>query len=385
MWDSKSTPFKHEAWTEYGIGVAVILLRIAARIKIVRWNWHGDDYIIILVLLLWSGELAMLELIGRTGTNIGLTDAQRAALTPEEIAMLEFGTKCNLAGWLMYTTLIWSLKSCMLFFYARLTIGLYKEKMVKIAAVVCACTYVISMITILAHCRPIEKNWQVNPDPGDICTLGIPNYLTVAPTNLLTDMLLLSIPLPLLVKVRIPLARQMVIGLLLCGGVFIMVATLLRCILSIQSINGINISTIWAIRESFVAILAINAPCIKPIFSPRAWTVTSDESSPGDSENPSSLGTGSYQLSKVSKSSRFDQLSTLRTVDDHCSEELSLPYYQAQMGIASHAPNSVCGATASTGNQSLEIEHSAHGGIQVTTTYEVTPSKPFEEGHRNEL
>lgn len=58
---------------------------------------------------------------GQTGTNIGLSDAQRAALTPDEIATLEFGTKCNLAGWLMYTTLIWSLKACMLFFYARLT------------------------------------------------------------------------------------------------------------------------------------------------------------------------------------------------------------------------------------------------------------------------
>lgn len=54
MWDSKSTPFKNEAWTEYGIGVAVILLRMGARLKIVRWNWHGDDFIIILVLLLWS-------------------------------------------------------------------------------------------------------------------------------------------------------------------------------------------------------------------------------------------------------------------------------------------------------------------------------------------
>lgn len=54
MWDSKSTPFKNEAWTEYGIGVAVILLRIGARLKIVRWNWHGDDFVIILVLLLWS-------------------------------------------------------------------------------------------------------------------------------------------------------------------------------------------------------------------------------------------------------------------------------------------------------------------------------------------
>ena len=44
--------------------------------------------------------------------------------------------------------------------------------------------------------------------------------------------------------------RKLIIGLLLCGGVFVMIATLLRCILSLQSINSINTSTIWAIRET---------------------------------------------------------------------------------------------------------------------------------------
>lgn len=44
--------------------------------------------------------------------------------------------------------------------------------------------------------------------------------------------------------------RKLIIGVLLCGGVFVMIATLLRCILSLQSINSINTSTIWAIRET---------------------------------------------------------------------------------------------------------------------------------------
>ncbi|EGE08729.1 hypothetical protein TEQG_07687 [Trichophyton equinum CBS 127.97] len=148
----------------------------------------------------------------------------------------------------------------------------------------------------------------------------------------------------------------MIIGLLLCGGLFIMVATLLRCILSIPV-----------------------HPC------PRAWTITSDDSSPKDSENPSSMGTSSHQLSKMSKSSRFDQLSVPRTVDDHCSEEISLPHNQAQMGFASQVTNSAHGATASSEDQSLEINRSAHGGIHITTTYEVTPSEPFEKSHKYEL
>lgn len=65
-----------------------------------------------------------------------------------------------------------------------------------------------------------------------------------------TDVAILSIPVPLLWKVKLPLGRKIAIGVLLCSGVFIIIATLLRCILSLQSIQGINISTIWAIRET---------------------------------------------------------------------------------------------------------------------------------------
>ncbi|BAE65559.1 unnamed protein product [Aspergillus oryzae RIB40] len=117
-----ATPFQKEAWTEYGIGVIILLLRIVARVRVVGFkNWQGDDYFVFVVLAFWTAELTMLELIGQYGTNIGLDDAQRASLTPEQTEILVRGSKCLLAGWTCYVTLIWSLKACMLFFYNRLT------------------------------------------------------------------------------------------------------------------------------------------------------------------------------------------------------------------------------------------------------------------------
>jgi hypothetical protein len=44
--------------------------------------------------------------------------------------------------------------------------------------------------------------------------------------------------------------RKLIVGILLCSGVFIMLATLLRCVLSLKDVAGINNSTIWAIRET---------------------------------------------------------------------------------------------------------------------------------------
>lgn len=50
-----------------------------------------------------------------------MTDDKGALLTADEIRRLEFGSKCLLAGWNFYVTLIWTLKGCMLCFYNRIT------------------------------------------------------------------------------------------------------------------------------------------------------------------------------------------------------------------------------------------------------------------------
>ncbi|KAJ0365770.1 hypothetical protein COL26b_011953 [Colletotrichum chrysophilum] len=60
-----------------------------------------------------------------------------------------------------------------------------------------------------------------------------------------------------------------------------MIAALLRCILSLKDIDGINVSTIWAIRETFVGIIAVNAACIRPLFSSAHWLSSSKGSSSG--------------------------------------------------------------------------------------------------------
>ena len=62
--------------------------------------------------------------------------------------------------------------------------------------------------------------------------------------------MILWIPLPLLWTVQLPLRRKILYGCWLCTGVFIMMATLLRCILCLQDVSQINVGTIWSIRET---------------------------------------------------------------------------------------------------------------------------------------
>ncbi|RMJ03350.1 hypothetical protein CDV36_015125 [Fusarium kuroshium] len=367
-----ATPFQTEAWTEYGLGSAVLFLRYFARWRTVGWKgMQGDDYFAFASLVFWTAELVMLELIGQNGTNIGVTDEMGAKLTDEQIAKLEFGSKCLLAGWNFYVTLIFCLKGVMLCFYSRMTLGLWQRKVVIWTQVGTVLAYGGVITVIWAHCTPVHKNWQVYPNPGAYaCTLAVANYLTLVVLNIATDLVIVSIPVPLLWTVKLSIKRKLIIGVLLCSGVFIMIATLLRCVLSLRDIKGINTSTIWAIRETFVGIIAVNAAAIKPLFSASRWLISSKGSS-RDKGTSSYINKYGHPLGTIGGSGIAAGLSSSRhqkmmtKLDDNSSEEHIVG--KVDFGGYKHDIR----AGSSTSGQSS----TGPDGIVVTRTYEVTPGK----------
>jgi hypothetical protein len=105
-----------------------------------------------------------------------MTDAQRAAIDPNgtEYHLRVEGSKTQLFGWLVYTVLLWSLKVCWLFFYRRLGEGVNNMSIkINIGFVFVAVTFLGTFFTILCGCWPIEKHWQIYPDPGSKSTLNI--------------------------------------------------------------------------------------------------------------------------------------------------------------------------------------------------------------------
>ncbi|POR36122.1 Uncharacterized protein TPAR_03687 [Tolypocladium paradoxum] len=364
------TPFQAEAWTEYGLGVFVLFLRCFSRWKTVGFkNWEWDDVFAILVIVFWTLELLTLELIGQYGTNIGVTGKKTALLTDIEIRRLEFGSKCVLAGWNFYVTLIWTLKGHMLCFYSRIALGLTLQRVVKWTGLACVIAYVGVLGAIWGHCRPVQKNWQVVPYPGDECTMAVANYLTLVVLNVMTDVVIVGIPLPLLWKAKMTIGRKIAIGALLCSGVFIIVATILRCALSLRGEQGIHDGTIWAIRETFVGIMAVNAACIKPLFSKSRW-ITSSNGSSATPGAPSGHCLGHMRGGSTGSMSkrRFNKLAGETEMADNSSEEhiVKPPEYNKWLKSEISGGGSQGGRNGS-GNGD---------GITVTTRIEIQPGTP---------
>lgn len=130
-------------------------------------------------------------------------------------------------------------------------------------------------ISILFGCTPMEKNWQIYPDPGST-SINSPSMLSVlssarhgstgllvkitrgkgngAPAdelgpdrcqpaisrinifvtvvlNVLTDLYLLSVPVPMLWSAKLPTFKKLGLIVLFSGGIFVTMAGILRCVL----------------------------------------------------------------------------------------------------------------------------------------------------------
>ncbi|KOS42117.1 hypothetical protein ACN38_g7041 [Penicillium nordicum] len=280
--DAASDAYKTtvELWTEYAIAVAVTILRTYARSKTGGWrNLRLDDYIIWVALILYTAQAALAYSVGDVSgglANNGMTDAQRVALSPDNPAYRErvIGSKIQIAGWSTYAALINSLKLSVLAFYVRLMDGLGRRYQIPIYVgfgLVIGCFFA-SIITIFAACQPFHKNWQINPDPGNVCqpAISTPVVAVTFASNLLTDPYLILIPIPMLWQSSLKPIKKIAATIVLSSGVFILVCATIKSVsLLVDPEHGAQNANEWGTRETFVAMVTTNLPMIFHFF--RIW------------------------------------------------------------------------------------------------------------------
>ncbi|QPC80005.1 hypothetical protein HYE68_010757 [Fusarium pseudograminearum] len=266
--------FLYESWGLYALGLIILIARFTVRLRTVGWRGlQGDDAFSFLVLLFYTTDAVTVHLIYYLGTNIeaGVASQDHKELTDSEIRQYELGSKFQLVAWYSYTALIWSLKGTMLCFFARMTIGTWHKSFVQVVSILCGITYAAVVLTISIGCLPYNANWQVVPDPPARCSFKIQNFLVTTVLNVITDGLILCIPLPLLWKLQIPCHKKFIIGLLLSSGVFVMAAALVRVVLTLSANPSALTINAWGIRETIVGIATVNIPVLRSLFSRSFW------------------------------------------------------------------------------------------------------------------
>ncbi|KAH8431657.1 uncharacterized protein LDX57_009313 [Aspergillus melleus] len=321
--------FTIEAFTLLGLAIVTIVVRVIARFLTVGFkNFQFDDYLMPVAGIVYSFETAAAYCVGAWWqglANNSMTDQQRMTLDPasEEYRLRVGGSKTQVIGWSLYTTLLWLLKACMAMFFSRVTAGLVNMTIrIRLAYLFIAVTYIAVICSILFGCHPMSKNWQIYPDPGNYCQPAVSHidvYVTVT-LNVATDVYLISIPTPMLFKARLPWREKLELLILFSGGIFVMAAGILRCVLIVTAgANGAQQAGSWACRETFVAVIIGNAPMIYPLFRRMArragWYISSTYG--GASQ--------SYQLSEGDGKVMNDHTSTMQSRKKRFRHPLSIP------------------------------------------------------------
>ncbi|QSZ29191.1 hypothetical protein DSL72_003702 [Monilinia vaccinii-corymbosi] len=141
------------------------------------------------------------------------------------------GSKLVLVSRIFYAATLWMLKLTISEFFKRLTINIWKrshERTLIFIRWFLLVTFIAVIIADISECQPIHHYWQVTPDPGAKCRQGYAQLLTMGTVNVLTDLLLVLFPVPIIIGSTMRIKRKIQLVLLFAGSLIPAGITLYR-------------------------------------------------------------------------------------------------------------------------------------------------------------
>ncbi|KAE8450156.1 hypothetical protein EG329_006937 [Mollisiaceae sp. DMI_Dod_QoI] len=163
---------------------------------------------------------------------------------------------------------MWTMKACLLIFYGRLTARTKDLLAVKLAAGLLAVTWVACFLTYFLECRPIWLYWQVLPGLPE-CAKAVGSVVVFGTTNLLTDLVVMIIPLPLIFRAQLPLKTKIQISAVFLIWIFAIAITTLKVVIILKNLSGSR-KMIWTqaglCSSSMAQTVAANTPIIHGLW-----------------------------------------------------------------------------------------------------------------------
>ncbi|KAJ6098289.1 hypothetical protein N7499_002663 [Penicillium canescens] len=214
------------SWWATGFSLAIIIVRLCGRyIRIERF--FPEDKVVMISVFPLVIRMVLVHFVLVLGTNNTTT----GELTGQEIRNRELGSKLVLAARIFYAIFIWTAKLTVCEFLKRVT-GLVWRRSValflRFITFFLISTLVAVVIATLAECQPFNHYWQVIPDPGPTCRTGYVNLITMGTCDVITDLLLIAFPVPIIMLAQMPLKRKLALVILFCLSLLLVAITCYR-------------------------------------------------------------------------------------------------------------------------------------------------------------
>lgn len=160
-----------------------------------------------------------------------------------------------------------------LFFYRRLKADEWRQTVLTVKRLfwINGLAYLALFLTAMLGCRPyvarvlpprhtkfrlfdadyvprFHNNWVVRPLPSHRCTFRPQNFWVLVILNVLTDGLIMTIPVPILWQLRVSKLRKVGVSLLLCSGVFVISTAVVRAAFTIAGAPSVITINRWGCK-----------------------------------------------------------------------------------------------------------------------------------------
>jgi fucose permease len=291
------------------LATVFVFFRMVSRAAIVK-KVATDDYFMVVAWIIAFG----LTVSVIWGTRYGL--GRHAENIPSEwTSTLK---KCNYVFSVLYNPALMMSKTSILVFYLTLSKSNHTFRWATIATlvVVNAGGFALTMLNVW-QCTPVNAVFRTPIPSTASCTDIVTIYLSSAPLNIITDLAILFLPMPILTSMRLPKKQKIILIVTFSFGIFVTAIDVVR-IAYLQSAAETRIANIhsnanednnltaestdfnwyaslsfmWSVAEVNIGIMCACVPALKPLvsrFLPRmlrdAGDVTEKDSSTSGPRN----------------------------------------------------------------------------------------------------
>ncbi|CAG7927287.1 unnamed protein product [Penicillium olsonii] len=197
--------------------------------------------------------------------------------------------KANYAFTVLYNPALMAVKTSILIFYLTLT---RNQKVFRYANyvtlfIVNAAGLALTLVNVF-QCSPLGAVFLSEIPDYAHCTDIVTLYLSSSPVNIITDIAILILPMPLLTKMRLPFKQKIILVITFSFGFFVAVVDVIRIAflqqaaisrslevksIHIQNIGGVDfswyasLSFMWSVVEVNVSIICGCVPSLKPLVT----------------------------------------------------------------------------------------------------------------------
>ncbi|KAK7756805.1 hypothetical protein SLS62_001250 [Diatrype stigma] len=248
------------------VATLVYALRVFSRLSIAQVKLRTDD---------WLAGAAMISCWCFYGCTMGMIKFGGCG---RNIWQVTYGEYQVLLKWTVSVNIFYMLSSdlaklSLLFLYLRITPDNRFHIVVKtLAAAFALYALVYAMISIFS-CRPISASWDLAlMAAGSTCINKANFFLAASVANIVMDVIILVMPVPIIIPLQIPRRQKASLLLLFATGGFVIVVAIYNSVLTVNlflSNNytwGLSYELSWMYAELSACVICASASSLKPVF-----------------------------------------------------------------------------------------------------------------------